>query len=165
MFHKLEEFHENHLPRIAEIRKNLDNLTDESLKFVPYDNGPTIGWVAWHLVETVVEMMSRTGLELDPLPHEGIPESAAELAAAYQAVHDGLDKAIRSSWTDESLQVADEMYGMQWKRGLTLSILMSHEYHHHGQLTVMMRLAGLPITGIFGPAREEWDQLGMEQPS
>jgi len=164
MFHKLDEFFENHGPRIAEIRKNFDNLTDESLQFVAYENGPTIGWVAWHLVQTVSEMMQGTGLSLADPPQATPPASAAFISEQYQQAHDALDAAIRANWTDADLQVADEMYGMQWKRGLTLSILMGHEYHHHGQLTVMMRCAGLPVAGIFGPAREEWEPLGMTQP-
>jgi uncharacterized damage-inducible protein DinB len=53
------------------------------------------------------------------------------------------------------------MYGETWKRGQTLLYLMLHNAHHRGQITVLMRQAGLPVVGIYGPAREEWEAMGM----
>ena len=54
------------------------------------------------------------------------------------------------------------MYGMSWKRGTTLSILVNHQAHHRGQMTVLMRQAGLMVPGVYGPAKEEWASMGME---
>jgi len=53
------------------------------------------------------------------------------------------------------------MYGETWKRGMTLLYLMLHQAHHRGQITVLMRQAGLKVTGIYGPAKEEWQTMGM----
>jgi uncharacterized damage-inducible protein DinB len=53
------------------------------------------------------------------------------------------------------------MYGQEWPRRLVLSGLMHHESHHRGQMTVLMRQAGLKVPGVFGPAREEWAAYGM----
>jgi uncharacterized damage-inducible protein DinB len=38
---------------------------------------------------------------------------------------------------------------------------MSHEIHHRGQMTVLMRQAGLKVPGVYGPSREEWTAYGM----
>ena len=54
------------------------------------------------------------------------------------------------------------MYGQQWKNGTTLRALISHQAHHRGQLTVLMRQAGLRVPGIYGPAREDWASMGMK---
>ena len=35
------------------------------------------------------------------------------------------------------------------------------EAHHRGQMTVLMRQAGLTVPGIYGPAQEEWAAMGM----
>lgn len=43
------------------------------------------------------------------------------------------------------------MYGEIWARGLTLFYLITHQAHHRGQMTVLMRQAGLPVPGIYGP--------------
>lgn len=31
-------------------------------------------------------------------------------------------------------------------------------------MTVLMRQAGLPVPGIYGPAKEEWTTFGLEAP-
>jgi len=42
--------------------------------------------------------------------------------------------------------------------------LIQHQNHHRGQMTVLMRQAGLTVPGIYGPAKEEWGNFGMEAP-
>jgi uncharacterized damage-inducible protein DinB len=42
--------------------------------------------------------------------------------------------------------------------------LIQHQAHHRGQMTVLMRQAGLPVPGIYGPSKEEWANFGMEAP-
>jgi uncharacterized damage-inducible protein DinB len=54
------------------------------------------------------------------------------------------------------------MYGEDWLNGLTLRILISHEIHHRGQMTVVMRQAGLRVPDIYGPTRDQWQEWGME---
>jgi uncharacterized damage-inducible protein DinB len=57
------------------------------------------------------------------------------------------------------------MYGQQWKRGYTLAVLVRHQAHHRGQMTVLMRQAHLRVPGVYGPAREEWSEFGMQPPA
>jgi len=56
------------------------------------------------------------------------------------------------------------MYGYNWKRGYSLFILIIHQTHHLGQMSVLMRQAGLKVPGIYGPSKEEWAQFGMQEP-
>jgi uncharacterized damage-inducible protein DinB len=58
----------------------------------------------------------------------------------------------------------DDMYGEMWKRGFTLYNLITHQIHHRGQMTVLMRQSGLKVPGFYGPSFEEWAQYGMEAP-
>ena len=48
---------------------------------------------------------------------------------------------------------------------LTLQILLFHQTHHRGQMTVLMRQAGLPVPGMYGPAKEDWAKYGMPTPT
>jgi uncharacterized damage-inducible protein DinB len=57
------------------------------------------------------------------------------------------------------------MYGMKWPRGTTLYILLSHEIHHRGQMSVLMRQAGLKLPSIYGPTREAWASYGQSPPA
>jgi uncharacterized damage-inducible protein DinB len=47
------------------------------------------------------------------------------------------------------------------EKGIVLSVILMHQCHHRGQLTILMRLAGLKIHGIYGPAKEEWQAMNL----
>jgi uncharacterized damage-inducible protein DinB len=142
--------------------KILSRLTDASLAQAVGPGGRTLGRLAWHLVETMPEMLQRTGLRVEgPEMGSRIPSSAEEIRAAYEAASASVLEQVTSNWTDETLDVEDDMYGMRWTRGVTLGALVGHQTHHRGQMTVLMRQAGLRVPGIYGPAREEWAELGM----
>jgi uncharacterized damage-inducible protein DinB len=72
---------------------------------------------------------------------------------------------VAAKWTDEMLAEDVEMYGQTFKRGFTLYMLIVHEIHHRGQMTVLMRQAELEVPGIYGPSKNEWAQYGMEAPA
>ena len=42
--------------------------------------------------------------------------------------------------------------------------LIKHIAHHRGQITVLMRQAGLKPFGVYGPPKEDWIHLGVENP-
>jgi len=56
------------------------------------------------------------------------------------------------------------MYRSKWSRGFTLHCLGDHETHHRGQMSILMRQAGLVVPGVMGPAKEEWEKMGMQAP-
>ena len=57
------------------------------------------------------------------------------------------------------------MYGEHWSKGTVLRVLINHQSHHRGQMTVIMRMLGLPVPGIYGPSKEEWVEMGMNAPA
>jgi uncharacterized damage-inducible protein DinB len=60
--------------------------------------------------------------------------------------------------------IEDDMYGEKWPRGRSAHILIDHQTHHRGQMTVLMRQAGLVVPGIYGPAKEAWAAYGAPAP-
>jgi uncharacterized damage-inducible protein DinB len=140
-------------------------LTDKSLSQQVTDDHRTLGRIAWHIVTTVPEMMRRTGIALSSIDEASqVPGTAGEILDVYRKVTEEFRTVVSEKWTDETMAQVDNMYGQQWPRGLTLSILISHEIHHRGQMTVLMRQAGCTVPGVMGPAKEEWAQMGMEPP-
>ena len=144
----------------------LQGLTDASLDGEVAPGHRNLRRLAWHIAQTIPEMMGRTGLRLKgPGVDEPPPTTAHEIAAAYQTAARSLLEQLREHWTDATLSEVDDMYGDSWPRGATLMSLLLHEAHHRGQLTVLMRQAGLVVPGTHGPSREEWGQWGMEPPA
>jgi uncharacterized damage-inducible protein DinB len=165
MFKTIDEFLINWGHEGGSTQKILDTLTDTSLGQEVSPEDRTLGRIAWHIVTTLSEMMSRTGLNFEATPHDApVPETAAEIAEAYRLSNDTMVAAIKEQWDDNSLAEIKEMYGEQWSIGTVLGILASHQTHHRGQMTVLMRQAGLPVPGVYGPSREEWAAFGGEVP-
>lgn len=162
MFRRLQDFEKQWERETESTLKLLRALTDASLAQAVGPGGRTLGKLAWHLTLSVGEMMRRTGLEIaGPGEHAAQPDSAAEIAAAFEQTAASLDEQVRLDWSDKSLESEDEMYGERWKRGYTLQALLLHQAHHRGQMTVLMRQAGLPVPGVYGPSKEEWAEYGM----
>jgi uncharacterized damage-inducible protein DinB len=165
MFRRVADFQKAWEQETGSTLKVLGALTDASLRQAVTADDRTLGRVAWHLATTLGEMMERTGLKIGGAAHDAPPPaSAAAIVAAYgegaKAVASGV-----SGWSDATLEVEDEMYGEKWPRGLTLQALVVHQAHHRGQMTVLMRQAGLTVPGVYGPAREEWTAYGMQPPA
>jgi uncharacterized damage-inducible protein DinB len=125
--------------------------------------------LAWHLVESAIEMPTRMGLEIPGAERvrggfiEAPPPAMAEMAEAYRAASGALLKGVEG-WSDADLEREDEMYGEEWKRGFALQVLLVHQVHHRGQMTVLMRQAGLAVPSIYGPVKEGWAAYGVEPP-
>lgn len=165
MYYKIEDFEKDWTKDSASTQKVMDALTDASLAQSVAKDHRTLGRMAWHIVDTFTEMMPKTGLEIKAVkPNTPVPTSADEIKKAYAAVSKELLNQVKSKWDDKTLDIEDELYGETWKRGRTLQILVDHEIHHRGQMTVLMRQAGLKVPGIYGPSKEEWTQYGMEEP-
>lgn len=143
----------------------LGALTDDSLNQLVAAQDRTLGRIAWHLVTTIPEMMARTGLIMESISEDALlPNTAVEIVHNYREVSKSLETSIRNQWNDQTLLEEKEMYGESWAIGTTLSALIDHQIHHRGQITVLMRQAGLKVPGIYGPSREDWEHIGMEPP-
>ncbi len=162
MFTTLDGFLQGWGEISSNTRRVLDSLTDAALAQPVAPEGRTLGQIAWHLVQTLGEMGAKAGLAVDaPAEDAPMPAAAAEIAAAYRTAAASLVAELTAQWTDATLAETIPMYGEQWTRGKVLFVLLIHEVHHRGQLTVLMRQAALRVPGVCGPAREDWAQWGL----
>jgi len=165
MFRKIEDFLASWEYETEATLKVFQALTDESLRKELHPDVRTLGRMAWHITQTIPEMGGHTGLEIaGPGEEEPIPSSAAEIASRYREAAESLARAVQARWKDQDLEVEDEMYGETWPRGRTLSSIAGHQAHHRAQMMVIMRLVGLQVPGVYGPAKEEWQAFGMPAP-
>lgn len=165
MYYKIDDFLNDWEYEREATLKIFDALTDASLTQKVISRGRSLGFLAWHITISIGEMMNRTGLKImGPAEESDAPSSVLEIRTAYNTSSASLVDEINNQWNDESLNIEDDMYGSMWKRGFTLGSLITHQVHHRGQMTVLMRQAGLKVPGIYGPSYEEWAAMGMEPP-
>jgi uncharacterized damage-inducible protein DinB len=140
-------------------------LTDSTRSKQIHESVRSLERLAWHLTQTLTEMGHRAGLfSSDPLEHEPIPGDIRAIVDVYKDYSEQLSKAVNSKWTDSVLEDKVEMYGEHWYKGTVLRVLINHQSHHRGQMTVIMRVLGLPVPGLYGPSKEEWAEIGMAPP-
>jgi uncharacterized damage-inducible protein DinB len=146
--------------------KAFREMTDSSLGQRATPDTRSLGGLAWHITCSLGEMMTTAGLPLAQLVTEQTraPVAAAGIVQAYETGAKAVGEAVRSHWTDAQLGEEIPMYGEQWKRGFVLAILIGHQAHHRAQMTILMRMAGLKVPGMYGPSREEWPAYGMTVP-
>ena len=165
MYYKISDFLEDWKYESESTIKVLNNLTDEALTIKFNNEIRTAGRLAWHIVGAVAELGHRMGLNFEEIDQDApFPPTAKEIDDDYKRASDGLIKEISEKWDDDTLSIEDEITGQgeRWSRGKTLGALVTHQIHHRAQLTIVMRLSGLKVPGVYGPAKEEWVNYGMQ---
>jgi len=162
MYRTIADFTEDWRRETVSTMRVLRALNDSSLGQKVTPDGRSLGFLAWHITLSLAETGGRTGLHVAaPAEDAPMPKSAHEISAAYYSATESIANLVGERWTDASLDEEVEMFGEKWKRGFALASLLRHQTHHRGQMTVLMRQAGLRVPGVCGPAREEWAKLGM----
>ncbi|MBN2081755.1 DinB family protein [bacterium] len=163
MYRQVADFLADYHEEVVEAQKNWDRLTDESLNSSPGNGFWTIREHLWHIA-SLWQYVFVKDLQLWPpedfLDHT--PSSAKSLAGFYGHQADKAIHWIEQNWGDEELAGVIEIWGMQMPRGKLLWEIVKHEAHHRGQIFVLMRLAGLPVHGIYGPSKEEVLQMSQQ---
>lgn len=138
-------------------------ITEETRQLKINEHVRSLERLGWHLTQSIAEMGHKAGLfPVDLLENNPIPDSISELLNTYQEYCELLSTAVSSKWTDSSLQDKVDMYGEEWEKSKILQVLILHQTHHRGQMTVIMRVLELPVPGIYGPSKEEWASMGMQ---
>ena len=161
MFRTINDFLETWKYESEATLKVLGNLTDDSLNQMVTPQGRSLGFIAWHITNTIPEMLSKTGLSFNYEENTPVPSSVETIQDVYKSSSKAATELISKNWKDEMLNDDINMYGQIWKRASVLTSLIAHQAHHRGQMTVLMRQAGLKVPGVYGPAKEEWALFGM----
>ena len=146
-------------------QKVLDGLTDDSLGQQVYPEGRTLGRIAWHLTTSIPEYLANFGLQIDVVENgESVPTSAKEIAETFKNVCANAAEVIEQQWTDESLKKVQNAFSREDSNAQIFMGLIKHIVHHRGQVTVLIRQAGIKPYGVYGPPREDWLDFGVENP-
>ena len=162
MFRKLEDFYRVWAYESEGTLKMFNAIPADHFKNTGSENIRSIARLAWHISESIAEMFHHAGL-----PVKGIADASKEsndiekLKAEYKLSSDSLVEELKRHWTDDMLEDKVNMYGQEWDKGLVLSVIIRHQTHQRGQLSILIREEGLAVPGMYGPAKEEWVAMGL----
>lgn len=145
-------------------QKILDSLTDEALLQQVYPEGRTLGRIAWHFVTNIPDYLTGFGVSIAKVPNPNEAPSAKEIAEVFKTVSSQVTNALQERWTDDTLKQIQKAFGRMESNATIFMGLIKHIVHHRGQVSVLMRQAGLPIPAVYGPSKEGWAQLGVTPP-
>jgi uncharacterized damage-inducible protein DinB len=166
MFHTITDFIQTWQDEAKRTESLLKAFTNDTLNKPTIPGYRTLGQLASHLIETPREMLERTGLHVTgPEQNNSSLKTVQEILDEHHRVTSSVIHQVQTHWNNKSLHQTDMMYGQLWTRDQTLQALLFHLIHHRGQMTTLMRLQGLKVPGLYGPAKEEWEQYGMQAPA
>jgi uncharacterized damage-inducible protein DinB len=144
-------------------RRVLARVPAEKFGWRPHERSMSMGQLANHLAGLPRGIVYATSLpSFDPgaLPPPEAPASAEALLATFDAAME-YARAQLDGMPDADLGVPwkimrGEQVVLSMPRGAALrTILLNHSYHHRGQLTVYLRLNGIPLPSVYGPTADE----------
>ncbi len=151
------------LDQEAQITKRvLDRIPDDKLAWKPHPRSYSLGQLALHVASTPGNVAALAVPDTKEASNFSQPE-----AKSRQEVLDTFSKSLESA--KETLKKMDDAQLMStWKLtkngkvlmsvpriGFIRSILMNHNYHHRGQLSVYLRMLDVPVPSIYGPSADE----------
>ena len=137
-------------------------ISNDKLMLKPNDDIRSLQRLVWHILITHGEMLGKAGLTINcPNEHAEPVNDINEICRLYEISAKSVIEVVNEKWTDEDLKSEQNMYGENWSKGTILSVLIKHEVHHRGQLSVVMRLNGLKVPSIYGPTKEDWAKYNM----
>lgn len=133
----------------------LQELTDESLAQAVSEQDRTLGEIAWHTIVSIGGFAKIAGITFEGVDYTTVaPETAKEMADAYELTFNNLLRAYEEQLTDENFKDAIDFFGTPSTKGVLLYAYNTHQIHHRGQMTVLMRQADLHVPALYGPSRD-----------
>jgi uncharacterized damage-inducible protein DinB len=147
----------------AATRKCLERLPEDQLGWQPHEKSMTLGYLAHHIAsgpQSILSMLLKDSMDISEMAKSPGPENKAEILAAFDQSLDFLrqnlggqsDEWALSEW---KLTAGEQVLFAMPRLAVARMILLSHIYHHRGQLSVYMRMLDIPVPSIYGPSADE----------
>ncbi len=136
-------------------------LTDESLTFGDGEGALRgIGDIAWHIATAPAFLLNQCGYTLPQFPFAPpAGYSAASILSTYNDLRQQIFDQTKTKTAEDMNQVYHVFNTYDWNVSTMLHALIVHEVHHRGQLSILMRQAGLVVPGIYGPNYEQTQEM------
>ncbi len=145
-------------------RRVLDRVPADKFTWKPHDKSMSLGQLAMHVATLPGGIAAITsGESFDVLKGKSpvpAPSSIGDVLAALDQSAIAVEETLKTT--------TEEMAYAQWRmvRGDKVllaipravawrSMMLNHWYHHRGQLSVYLRLLGVPVPAMYGPSADE----------
>ncbi|HEX8903948.1 MAG TPA: DinB family protein [Longimicrobiaceae bacterium] len=144
-------------------RRVLERVPDEHWNWKPHEKSMSLGALAGHLAQLpwlAVSVMQQDEFEARSGNRPPPPASAEEMRSTFEkgvaTLIDAVNSAPAEAWGKTwSLKAGGQTF-LSMPRAAALRLMgISHPIHHRGQLTVYLRLLGIPVPGLYGPSADE----------
>jgi uncharacterized damage-inducible protein DinB len=143
-------------------KRVLDRIPEDKLTWKPHPKAFSLGQLALHIASLPGSVAAAAVPDSMEAPTFSQPE-----AKSRQEVLDTFSKSLESA-KDALKKMDDARLMSMWsltkngkvvmsipRIGFIRSILMNHNYHHRGQLSVYLRILNVPVPSIYGPSADE----------
>lgn len=151
---------------LATTRRVLERVPDEHWDWKPHAKSFNLGHLATHLATLPhwsIAILSGDEFDIATAPPRDLSttprDRAAVLAlldqnlAAMRAALEGLDDdALLKPWT---LRRGEHVVFTLPRVAAFRTMIISHQIHHRGQMTVYLRLLDVAVPGVYGPSADE----------
>ncbi|MEE9134012.1 MAG: DinB family protein [Gemmatimonadota bacterium] len=148
-------------------RKLLERVPEEKLGWKPDEKSMTMSRLASHLAELPgwCDAVLKQD-EFDIAPPDAPPyetrelESVSEILETFDAGMAKMREALAATSDEEFMKTwtlkkgGEEVFSAP-KIGVVRNMLLNHAVHHRGQLSVYLRLTGVPVPATYGPSYDE----------
>lgn len=130
-------------------------MKDDKLDFSIVEGHNSLGWLAWHLTGSAGSIAKHViGLDVPSLTRdEQTPSSVVQIVHRYEIIANAILKEAEKLTDEDLLTEVNGFTGLTTK-GKMLGNLIEHQTHHRGQMTVLLRQAGLTVPPVAGPTKE-----------
>jgi uncharacterized damage-inducible protein DinB len=143
-------------------KRVLDRIPEDKLAWKPHPKSFSLGQLALHIASVPGRVAAAAVPDSMEAPSFSQPEPKSRqevldtFSSSLENAKDTLNKMddarIMSMW---SLTKNGKVLMSVPRIGFVRSILMNHNYHHRGQLSVYLRMLGVPVPSIYGPSADE----------
>jgi len=143
-------------------KRVLDRIPEDKLAWRPHPKSFSLGQLALHIASVPGSVAAAAVPDIMEAPNFSQPEPKSRqevldtfsksLESAKDALKKMDDARLMSTW---SLTKNGKVLMSVPRIGFIRSILMNHNYHHRGQLSVYLRMLDVPVPSIYGPSADE----------
>jgi uncharacterized damage-inducible protein DinB len=143
-------------------KRVLDRIPEDKLSWKPHPKAFSLGQLALHIASVPASVTAAAVPDTVEAPSFSQPEPKSRqevldtfsksLERAKAALKKMDDARLNSTW---SLTKNGKVLMSVPRIAFLRSILMNHNYHHRGQLSVYLRILDVPVPSIYGPSADE----------